>query len=187
MNNTSRIFALVIAISVLIGAYEIGSGFYLLQTTGILQVTSADNQATVSVSQLGKQPVNLTSADATLRLKPGSYEVIASDGKSQITKSAVIYAKQTTNLNIPQPISTIVPVPTNVQTANQLIQNLLPFTGPDFSWKVTYSYTFNASYAVPTIDIIAPTNSAQQAAVAWIQGQGYNPANLGIVYVDATP
>lgn len=181
-----KILLLVAMVIVLVALYEIGYAIYISQTTGILQLHTTDRNIIVTISQVGRKSANVHS-DQRIRLKPGTYQVIASKDQAQTEGNVHIITKQLLNYEVPtpKPVTQTTVSPT-VAHASKLVQ-LLPFTGPRFSYKITYTYHFSNNQAVPTIVVTAPTQQAQQDAIAWIKAQGYDPTQLTIQYVTAQP
>ena len=69
---------------------------------------------------------------------------------------------------------------------NKLVQ-LLPFTGPNFEYKITYTVDYSGATPMPVFIITAPDNQSQQDGLAWINGQGFKTSDLKLQYVTATP
>ena len=174
----------ILFLVVLFLMYELSYSIYYSQTTGILQAYSPG--AALTVTRQGYSVVNIGTGSGRVRLKPGSYQLIASKEQSQITKNFTITNKSLTTLNVGN-----VPVANQVSSgsvnaANSLINNL-PFLGPASEYRIDYIYTFNNSIATPVITIYATSDQAKQDALAWISSQGINPALLNIRYLADTP
>lgn len=70
-------------------------------------------------------------------------------------------------------------------TQTPLIKEL-PYIGAGFEFRVDYG-SAQAGSTKPTIIITGATPAAQQDAVTWITGQGYDTSTLNIQYVTAQP
>lgn len=74
----------------------------------------------------------------------------------------------------------------NAISGNGLLQ-LLPFTEPNFEYSINYTVNYSSQVATPVIQITAPDQPSQQAALDWIKAQGYDPSRLDIQYITAQP
>ncbi len=70
---------------------------------------------------------------------------------------------------------------------NAPIIKILPFTGPDFAYRIDYGTPAGANANKPIIYITAPDSSGQQEAQAWMKSQGYDTSKLDIQYVIGQP
>ncbi len=179
------LLALLVCVTIL-SIYELVSSVYVSQTTGILQIKPLGSGVFLTVERSGKQAVNLGRGETRVRLKPGAYQLLVTKNRNQDTKQFVIRNKSTTALSARAPVNHNKPSRADLE-AIKLIDQLLPFTGPGFQYQITYTYTFNKAFSKPVIIITAPTAQDQQAAVAWIKSQGYDPSTMTIQYFTAQP
>lgn len=174
----------LMAVVILLCIYQLALAVYVSQTTGTLLVNSPDTSITITISQKERQAISLTGKRTQrIRLKPGTYQIITSKDRNQSTSSVIIYNKQLVSFTAKAPADKN-KLSESSQQANKLI-GLLPFTGPEFRYRVDYSYQFSSTQAEPTIIITAPTDQATQDALDWIKSQGYDPLVLPIKYVTA--
>jgi hypothetical protein len=187
MNQISpeRFVRILVVCAILFSLFELLPAIYTSQTTGVLQLTSSTKQTYLTIDQPGRQAITINTTSARLRLKPGTYQVTATSGLSQVTKNVVVRNKKLTKMTL-TPVD-LNSVPKTYLIANRLIEQLLPFTGSNFEYQVGYEYQFSNTVAKPIITITAPTAQNQQAAVAWIKSQGYNTSSLNIIYILAQP
>jgi hypothetical protein len=174
-------FALFILVG-LFGIYEIGGGFYLSQTTGSLKAKASNPKATLTVSMPGHKMVNIGYGNAKVRLAPGSYKIYASLNHLQASSEVQITKKQASevNINLPDLSSQNRQLNKN-SSANSLIK-LLPYTGPNGEYIISYKYTVSSGIANPTIVITAPNDKAKQDALAWITHIGFSLSDLKIEF-----
>jgi hypothetical protein len=71
-------------------------------------------------------------------------------------------------------------------TAQTPLIKELPYIGAGFEFRVDYG-TSQTDSTKPTIIITGATPAAQQDALTWIKGQGYDTSTLNIQYVTAQP
>ena len=64
---------------------------------------------------------------------------------------------------------------------------LLPFTGPNFEYSIDYNMENSSQGEIPVIQITTLSQQGRQDALNWIIGQGYNPSQMKIQYIDAQP
>ena len=167
----------------LICAYVVISSIIVAQTSGTLVVTSPG--ATLTIIKPNYKPVNIGLGKARVRLAPGNYQLVATKKTNQSITNINIKKQQT----LVEVVTPTTPAQSQqaLQTAqaNNLIKQL-PYEGPGSAYNVSYYYKYSGMVAQPIILITAPTQAAQQAAVAWIGSIGYNPSNLNIEYVTAS-
>jgi len=186
---------IVVALVLIFCIFELGWAFYNAQTTGLIHITSSSAGTIITVSQQDHEVANVGTGKATIRLRAGTYQIIATTtNNAQVIKTIHVNNKGTVVVQL-QPTNTNIPVITaqgeaqsgqNIVAANELIQ-LLPFTGPASEYKITYSYSFTNALATPKIIITAPTTQAQQDATAWIRTVGFDPSTLDIQYITGQP
>lgn len=70
--------------------------------------------------------------------------------------------------------------------ANGLTRSL-PFTEPNFEYRITDTVKSTTQGTQVTYQITAPNQQSQQAALDWISAQGYKPSKLNIQYITAQP
>ena len=184
-NSTSSLRLLWLALLILVGLfalYEIGGGFYLSQSTGSLKVDASNSEATLTVSMGGHKMVNVGHGNAKLRLTPGKYKIYASLNHLQASSEVQIYKKQISRVAIKLPdLSSRNQQLDKNSPANSLIE-LLPYTGPNGEYIISYKYVISGGVASPTVLITAPNDKAKQDALAWITHIGFSPASLKIEY-----
>lgn len=182
---SNKLLRIVLICAYLLLLYELIAATYTTETTGSLQLSSPTPNTYFTVSQTGKQSINVGVDKAKIRLSPGTYQITASSNLDQTTKNVLIKKKGLVKLYlVPTNHSK---VPASYVLANKLIAHLLPFTGPGFQYQVGYKYDFSKSVAEPIITITAPTSQGQQEADQWLESQGYNPSSLNIIYILAEP
>jgi hypothetical protein len=173
---------LVVLLVCLFSTYQIGSAIYLSQKTGTLIVDASDAKATITLTQANHQLLDIGVGKAKVRLQPGSYKVIATDGKFQSTKDTQIYKKITTTANVTLNIQQQNQQAAYNVEANNLISRYLPFTERHNEYRVSYLYQVNGDVAKPTIVITSSSAKGREDAIKWIQGLGFNPSHLQIQY-----
>jgi len=171
------------ALSLLFSVYEITDAFYVSSSTGFVEINT-DAGALITVSQTGHKSSNVGSGHVRIRLKPGQYELTVSKDRAQSTTNAEVVKQKVVVKNIPLVIAKSSQGPATIG-ANSLIK-LLPFSGPNYEYLVSYIYDYSESYAKPIITITSPTDKGRQDALAWISHLGFDPSKLDIHYSAAT-
>jgi hypothetical protein len=105
--NTSKALRLainiaygVIIVLILFCIFSIVKNLIERQNTGILNVSSSDNNARLSVSQPNHEAKSIGIGSASVRLSPGYY-LLASADKGQVAQSTInVYKQQTTNAKL---------------------------------------------------------------------------------------
>lgn len=179
--NARKAYLFLLSVSVLLSAYLIATAIHTRQTTGLLVVKSSENNATITLSQPNRKMLNIGTGNARIHLPPGSYQLLASSGKTQVTKTIQIDKKQLLAVNLQLVSSAQNKLNQDNTEANTLIK-LLPYAGPANEYIVSYSYKFESNIAQPTINITAATTQAQQDALNWIKNLGFNTSKLDIKY-----
>lgn len=177
--RTNLLISLLCLAVIIFSAYIVTSSINKTRGTGILEVNSPG--AEITLTRPNYQSVNIGTSSIKVKLKPGTYELIATKNRSQATATVTISKGKTTseilNVNTQQASSS------PYQEANNLIKKL-PIIGPDSEYQISYKYTFSSSSAIPTIIITAPSSQNEQLALGWIQSQGFNLSDLNITYVN---
>jgi hypothetical protein len=94
------LLSLIAGIIVIVCVYQIARTIYISQTTGILKVSSSDNQAAVSVTQSDRQAAAIGVGSVGVHLAPGTYLVAVSDKGQQATSVVHVSKKSTTKLSL---------------------------------------------------------------------------------------
>jgi len=71
------------------------------------------------------------------------------------------------------------------QVAQNPIIKLLPWTGPNFEYRIDYGNLPDVKGVVLTIT--APDEKSKTDALNWIKSQGYDPASFTIKYITESP
>ncbi len=179
-----RPLLLIAVLVVIFSAYEIFSAVLASQTTGTLKVDVLTPSATITLRQTGHQSANIGVGHAKIRLRPGSYQLIATSGKLQTVKTVEISKNQTTVETIQLLTPEQAQQAQNIAEANKLIK-FLPYTGRAYDYRVDYSYQFSGNLSQPLITVTAPTAAGQEAALNWISSFKIDPSKLNIKYVSA--
>ena len=174
----------IIILLVLGTVYNLIDAIYINQVTGTLIANSPGNFLTI---EQGKDKlVNLGWSTAKVKLRPGSYLLLASSGHSQTSSSFSIVAKKTTvkSISIKKTLSPGYLI--SSVDGNKLIASL-PFIGPNFNYEINYKYQIMQKANLPIIVITAPNTTYRNDALNVIEALGFNPSVLNIQYVVATP
>jgi len=96
-----RVVPFVFLVVIIICAYLVISAIITVETTGVLKV-SATQKATISVSQTNTQAEIIGGpGNAQVRLKPGTYQVVATASNGQVAARVVsVEKKQSTAINL---------------------------------------------------------------------------------------
>lgn len=118
--------------------------------------------------------------------------ISATDGKRLADLSYTFTPQQITSVNIPQDQNA--PVLNEQKQYNQSVENnkllqLLPFTGPNFEYTVSYSQSSSTTSSQNSLTIIitGATPEAQQAGYQWLSAQVTDIQAYNIQYVTAQP
>lgn len=175
----NRPFYAISGLVIIAVLYILGSAYRTSSTTGLVVVKTSDNKATVSVDQAGHRIINLGVGSQRIRLQPGSYEILVSNGRNQVIKTISIQKKTTYSLTL-SPQQNQDPKAKYNSEANDFISKYLPFTDRFSTYRVSYSYQPMGGINQPTITITAPNAAGQQAALKWMSSLGYNPSHFVI-------
>lgn len=148
--------------------------------TGVIIIDSTDKAASFSLSQPGRQSRLLGRSTVKVRLPEGEYQVTASDNQRQDTKTVSIKAGATEKVTLDLRITTTAETK-DYSSANTLIK-LLPYTGPNGDYQITYSYEITGGQAVPSIHVTFRDVGAKKAAIAWIKSLDLNMNSITITY-----
>jgi hypothetical protein len=100
-NTTIKKILLVLYIVVLaFFAWQIMHAMSIRRSTGVLQVTTSSPNAQISVSQVDSQATSVGTGSTTVRLQPGSYQVVAVDGGKRASAVVAIHRDSTTNSSL---------------------------------------------------------------------------------------
>lgn len=172
-----KFVVLICTLSLLVFAYFVWSGIEIDNTTGILRVNSPG--ATLTITDPNYESTNIGYGAASVRLRPGTYQVIATKGREQTIVDATVIKHRTTSKKIV--ISSNNNQLDKNEQANKLIEQL-PMIGPASQFEINYEYKDINNVETPYIVIGAPDVQGDQAAINWIKKLGYNPANFNIIY-----
>jgi hypothetical protein len=147
------------------------------KVTGILDISSSDSQANLTVTQNNSYAVSVGRGTAAVRLKPGSYEINASDSGYQTDSVVNITKKHTSSVNLNL-------VSAGIPSSSYNLFNQLPITGAASLYTISEGHEAvnNGSPNVIVIDATTPQN--RQYALQWIRNQGYDPSDFKIQFVD---
>lgn len=95
-----RVLRLLAAAAVLFCAYQVVSAVIIGRTTGAVRVSAKDPKATISVSQPGRGASIIGTGQAAIRLKPGTYQVAATDGAAAVNQTIDVKAHETVKLSL---------------------------------------------------------------------------------------
>jgi hypothetical protein len=169
----------------LLGIYEIGSALYVSQTTGTISIKASDAKALLSVSEAGHRMVNVGHGQSNIHLVPGNYKIYASLGRLQTAEDIQVTKKNKSQVSLQLPGLSAQSRQLNKNAqANSLIK-LLPYTGPNSEYVISYRYTVSGGVANPIIVITTSSDKAKQDALAWITRVGFNTGSLVIQYQTA--
>lgn len=152
-------------------------------STGVLQVNSSDKKAAIFLFQPGAQAKKIGVGHSHIRLVAGNYQVVAADSQARDEKTVTMAAGQKTIVSLsPHNLASASQAAGNTEQVNALVQ-LLPYTGPDSAYLISYSYSFSAGIAKPSILIVSPTAAGTQAAVDWLKSLHFDTSQLPLKYV----
>jgi hypothetical protein len=103
MNNLQglkRVASIASLVIIAICLYAMGKAIWISQTTGALQVTTGESRATINLTQEGHQAVLIGAGHAKVRLKPGSYQVVARAGANQAASTVSVQKRQVIKTNL---------------------------------------------------------------------------------------
>lgn len=187
--SAKKIVAVILAAAILL------LGYYLLRP-GYLVVNASPSDSKVMID--GK----VTAANKPVRLSPGhkkitvertgfiakQYDATVQRGKKSNLEATLLidtnYLNSGGQLNLPQNENLTPPQVDDLETqiANRTpIIGILPYTGPDFEISSGVPQK-NPNSVSQAIYIVASTDAQKQAALKWIQDQGYDPSTLEIIY-----
>jgi hypothetical protein len=95
-----QILRLIAVAVVLVCCFELVAAVVVSRTTGAVRVSAKDPKARLSVSQPGRGAAIIGTGQAAVRLKPGTYQVAATDGAAAVSQNVRIKAGQTAELSL---------------------------------------------------------------------------------------
>lgn len=171
----------LLIVSVGWASYEIVGAILISNSTGILKVETTDPNAVLEVSQTYTNAQYIGNGNTTVRLKPGTYLLSASDQGVQVMKSVQINLKQKTvqNLDLESLISS--------STSDNNLLKKLPVLGPASEYNINYYLSYSNGQSQPIITIGYTTGKSKLDAINWLSYAGFNPSNFQIQYTNITP
>jgi hypothetical protein len=180
--SAKRFLTILITLAVFaVAIYLIVSSILTTHSTGILDITTSDPNATLAVSSNNHQSQYLGLDHARVRLSPGTYLVSASSG-SNIDMTSVSVKKQeitSTTLNINQ-------VTASNNQYNQVIAKL-PVTGPASEYTINYVLSYTNGQLLPILVISSTSEASKQAALGWFNYYHFNINNYRVEYRSLAP
>jgi hypothetical protein len=174
-----RAFLMAIVLVLIYSAYTIIYSLILCQSSGLLNISSSDTSAGLSVGQNNHQSVNVGMGSASVRLKPGSYQVTASDNGYQTVGNVSVTKKHVTYSNLYL-------VASSLQSNSNNIFNDLPVIGANSIYEISVDKQAVNDGNASGIVIGAPNPQGYQYALQWIRQQGYDPADYKITFQTIT-
>ena len=108
------LFVLIYTAIVLTCLYTIGKTVIITNATGILDIKSANSQTVLSINQANRQAKIIGTGKVAVRLKPGSYQILASYGGNSAYKTVQIHKKHTSRISL-NPTSSPLPAAGNTE------------------------------------------------------------------------
>ena len=176
-----RATSLIFVTAALFLFLQVGIAEHAKQNTGILKAKAFDSGANLYISQTNSPPTKIGVGVTSVRLKPGTYRLMAAKDHLQSFANITIQKSKVTSKTLGQP--TRAKFIQDNSLANSFIE-LLPYTGPGNEYEVSYSYTYASGVAIPKIIVLASTQAAKSDAQAWIKSVGFDPGKLPISYVE---
>jgi hypothetical protein len=173
-----RFLLFFIFLIIFICGYGIISAVIIGQTTGILHIKSSDANSALIISQSNRQAKVLGKGAASVRLKPGVYEISASNNGYQTVESAQIYSKQSKSIVIQL-------AGASRNASSSQLFNKLPFLGPSAAYQIINTVQASGNASGPLIIITSTNSLAQETALQWIRNEGFNPADYNIQFKTA--
>ncbi len=81
-------------------AYTLVMTLITYRTTAVLHIDSSDPQATISVSQVNHEAKSVGTGKGSVRLKPGTYQAMASNGRNRAVKTVSVSAHQSADVSL---------------------------------------------------------------------------------------
>ena len=147
-----------------------------VRTTGVLRLTTNDSSAILAISGIDEGSEYIGQGSANVRLKPGTYEVSATDQGTIVTTSVTITKQQKTSkyFNVSSQIE-------RTQKYNSLIAQL-PQIGPASIYEVNYYMAYHNGQSSPVITVTSSGSEGTQQAQAWLESNGFKLSDLQIQY-----
>jgi hypothetical protein len=95
-----RLFFWGVIVIVAVCLYELAMAIITARTTGEIRVSANDSHAALSISQPGRGAAIIGIGKAGARLKPGSYQVSASDGAALASKTVTIAKHRSSEVSL---------------------------------------------------------------------------------------
>jgi hypothetical protein len=179
-NSLSRrafLLRLIVVLIVVYCIYTVVAAIITDQTTGLLDISSSDQQAGLTISQTNRQAVAIGTGTAHVRLKPGAYQVTASDTGYQVSATVQIYKKRTTT-------SSLTLVSTELSPNSSSLFSQLPIVGAASLYEISTGKQAVKNGSSNIVVITASTPQARQYALQWIRNQGYDPSDYKIEFIN---
>jgi hypothetical protein len=173
-----RALVLISGAIVLYCVYLVIAAIITSQSTGLLEVSSSDPQAGLTVSQANRQAIAIGTGKAKVRLKPGIYQVSASNNGYQTAVTVHLYEKRTTT-------SSLSLITTKLSSNSSSLFSQLPIIGAASLYKISVGRGAVSNGSSYIVVITAATPQARQYALQWIRTQGYDPSDYKITFVNA--
>jgi hypothetical protein len=176
MNHIKTISNIVLALVIVAVLVMVGLTLQTVRATGVLRLTTDDASAILAISGTDQGSEYIGQGDANVRLKPGTYDVSATDQGTTVTTSVTI-AKQ-------QKVTKYFEVNSQIKKAqkyNSLIAQL-PQVGPAAIYQISYYMAYHNGQSSPVITVASSGSEGTEQAQAWLEGTGFSLSDLQIQY-----
>lgn len=112
--STKQVVPAVSLLVLAICLYVVGSSFFTAQHTGLLEISSSDKKALLTISQDNHEAKVVGIGRSKILLNPGVYQVAATDGTKQQFTVVQVYKRKVTNTNLEPSSTARIPTPQTI-------------------------------------------------------------------------
>jgi hypothetical protein len=181
-NRLLSLYKVVVVLLILVSTWVIVDSILTSETSGILSVKSSDTKANLIISQPGRQAKIIGSGEVKVRLKAGTYDLLALDSGKQASATVNVQKKQTTLINLGALQSITLPIVSDVS-----FQGFNNFT----NYGMQYSQLQSLELAIFSYSKLAKTIAVDPSSISLAPYNSDSTSTLSnltfSVSVDGTP
>lgn len=174
-----RLILLIFWVVAIYCIYSVVSAALIKRSTGVLNVSSNVIGASIIISQDQRDSRLAGTGSASVRLKPGKYQIYVYANDYQRAEEVTIYKGSV----IDRKINLIGAA--SKKNGNGIF-DLLPYIGPGADYYISSTPITEGGGSGPSITITEYDNKSGQDALEWIRSLGYDPNDYIINHVPMT-
>lgn len=180
MKRGGILLILAVGAVIVFDAYTILSAIHTSRTTGVLEITSSNPRAAITVSQNNTQAVAIGLGKAKARLRPGSYRVSGAINRYQSVATVRVYKDQISKITLkltsasnPSSSSSLYGI--SITNTSELNNLLLP-DQLSYVLQATGNYIINHINATTQSAVITNTTLNQDGSIDYTVETNTKPA-----------